>query len=165
MNVTGWTIASRMKLPDYLFGNRTMIGVYKLNAGAGTSNWAISDIALPDPCCIWEFSYLSMFETTNNGWFRVGLANAVPNNIPEMDAATPLLPQYGTDVGGPRLVSLSSKVYSYVKMNLRIGMATGGKKLVIENRCNVAPTKIIIAVLVSSLPTKVPGWPGAWPAG
>jgi len=165
MDVTGWDLASRMKLPDSCFGNRQLIGVYLKNAVPGTRNWAISDIALPDPCCIWQMNYLTMEWPTKFGSYRAGLRATVPVNQAQMDAATEIYPHWGVAQAGPNLLVRPQGTMFYNAIDLRKGMVTGGDKIVVEVNCQAISASMVFGLLVSPLPTLVPGWPGAWPAG
>lgn len=165
MDVSVWTIDSRMKLPDHCFGNRKVIGARQGNVAAGTSTWAISNFVFPDPACIWYVQLVAQPSDVGTGNLRIGLAAAVPTTIPEMDAAVELLPDVGSDVFGPNKIRFETPNFVVINIVVRKGMVTGGRKLVIENQCVAAVTRFMCNVVVSELPTKVPGWPGAWPAG
>jgi hypothetical protein len=165
MDVSGWDIESRLKLPDHLFGNRKLIGCSVDATDEEDRDWAISEIALPDPVCIWQVRLDSMPNAGAQGLARVGLANTVPTSTADMDAAVELLPYYGHPNVGPNLIVLYTGAAFSLQMDLRKGMATGGKKLVCEIYTVGGTMRFYPAVLVSGLPTKIPGWPGAWPAG
>lgn len=158
MDVTGWTMEQRMRLPDWCFGNRQIISVYLVNDTPASRAWAISTIALPDPACIWQFAYTWMPDVAGSGWVRVGLADAVPVNQAQMDAADPILPYFGSPTETPPVICPPSFQTMYVAIDTRRGIVTGGKKLVVEIRCGAAKTKIVVWVLVSCLPTDMAGW-------
>lgn len=158
MDVSSWTIDQRMRLPDWCFGNRTVIGVYNKNDVIATFNWEISEIALPDPVCIWEFGFMGMMKTGYEGYWRVGLADLVPTTEAQMNAATELLPYFGMPHAGPNIVGMHSETHMFGQMKLRKGMATGGKKLVTENRCIAGTSRIMLWIVISELPTSMAGW-------
>jgi len=165
MNVTGWDIASKMKLPDYCFGNQDVCSAYTFNNGPFTFVWAISEAALPDPCCIWQVGFTSMPTTDGTGHLRIGLADAVPTTEAEMNAAVEIFPGLGDPHVGPNRIQFYAAKYVFFTIDCRKGLVTGGKKLVIENYCVKDTMRLVCNLVVSGLPTKVPGWPGAWPAG
>lgn len=165
MNVTGWDLASRMKLPDHCFGNRQAIGTLVWAALADTWYYSISLIALPDPVCLWKFYFWFQVPSALRLAFRVGLAAAVPTNEAEMDAAAELLPYIGEEKPGPNWHWLGVVDSLPFEFELRKGMVTGGLKLVAALNGGVNNFRGNFVFVVSELPTKVPGWPGAWPAG
>lgn len=158
MDVSDRTVAQRMSLPDWCFGDREIISVYLTNNDIGTRKWGISEIALPDPACIWEFAYTWMPNATGSGWVRAGLADTVPTTQAQMDATDPILPYFGSASEVPPVICPPSFQTQYVSFNCRKGMVTGGKKLVIEIRCGAADTKIVLWVMVSTLPIIIPAW-------
>lgn len=158
MDVSSWTIDQRMRLPDWCFGNRKLIGVYNFENVVGVKNWEISSIALPDPACIWEFGFMGMYYIGSRGTWRVGLAHAKPVNVGQMDAAVELLPYFGIEVAGPNRIGMHSQTHQFGQMTLRKGMATGGMKLVTENDCAEGTSRIMLWVVVSGLPTNMAGW-------
>lgn len=164
MDVTAWPLSSRMKLPDHCFGNRQLLSVFVSNGGVGTMKWGISSIALPDPVCIWRASFKSQPTTNGYGYMRIGLRSAVPTSEAEMNAADEIFPAYGTPHAGPNIINVNGQTYQFWTLETRKGMVTGAKYLVVENKCNAATMRVQCSLLISSLPTKIPGWPGAWPA-
>ena len=82
----------------------------------------------------------------------------MPANEAEMDLATEILPDYGVAHAGPNQINLYSTKFTMLTINLRKGMATEGKKLVIENYCNVVSMRVECNLVVSGLPTSMAGW-------
>lgn len=165
MDVSGYNLESKMKLPDPCFGQKQVVSCYAVNNGVGTYRWSISSLALPDPVCIWHAMFCSQPSTGGTGRMRIGLAAAVPTTIAEMNAADEIFPDLGAPTAGPNYIDFFSTVYSYYAFDVRKGMATGGKKLVMSTYCVAATMRLLCVLVVSELPTKVPGWPGAWQAG
>lgn len=89
---------------------------------------------------------------------RVGLADKVPTSQAEMNAAVELFPGYGIPYGGPNTISLWAAVFVYWNFDVRKGIETGGKKLVLECDCQVATMRVSLAIIVSGLPTSMAGW-------
>ena len=158
MDVSGWTTDQRMRLPDWCFGNRQLVSV-RVNATSATSNqWGISTIVLPDPVCIWEIMFEVESVGGGYGYFRIGLAHVVPTSQPEMNLADDILPDYGLPYAGPKDIFFLQITSAKWKFKLRKGMATGGKKLVVENSCTAPDFHIIVSMTVSGLPTSMAGW-------
>jgi len=158
MDISRWTIDERMCLPDWCFGNRELNAVYVYNNIVGSRAWGISAIPLPDPVCIWEFSYFAMESAGNAGNYRAGLANKIPTTEAEMNEAVEIYPYFGLARDGPNLVIREQEAFTYLVVPFRKGMVTGGKYLVVENYCVSGSARISFSLLVSSLPTNISGW-------
>lgn len=158
MDVSGWTIDQRMRLPDWCFGNRHFI---MCNVSTGTTEpfqWGISEFAFPDPACIWLFDLLYLPFTDGKGYVRVGMADAVPTSEAEMDAAAEIFPGYGFPNPGPNVISVWQTVFIHRALAVRKGLVTGGKKLVVETYRFSGSYIIDCSFLVSELPTSMAGW-------
>jgi len=158
IDVTGWTLAQKMRLPDWCFGNRKIIGVFKDEGVVTTFDWNISEDALPDPACIWQVLFVSQPDLGGKGYMRVGLDTDVPTSVAEMNAATELFPSIGEAHAGPNIISFYGERPFYWSVDLRKGMVTGGKKLVIEVYCSVTKVRFDCELVVSGLPTEVPAF-------
>lgn len=158
MLITDWTIDQRMRFPDWCFGNRQLIGVYSMNNTPGTITWEISEIALPEPACIWVFGYQWLWTTGAGASMRVGLADVVPTNVGEMDAAMEILPYFGQAATGPNYIGCKIDGYAFLQLEVRKGMSTGGRKLVMQNNCTAGISRIFTWVTISMLPTDMAGW-------
>lgn len=158
MDVSGWTIDQRMRLPDWCFGNRHVIGAYQMNASGASYKYAISEIAFPDPCCIWHVAFAGWHTLDGVGTLRVGLANELPKNEAEMDLADEIFPAFGFPKTGPNGILLSGAAQFLVSFDARKGMVTGGKKLVISLYNSTGAVRANPLFLVSGLPTSMAGW-------
>lgn len=156
MDVSTWTLAQRMALPDACFGNRVLVGLFHGNPNPGTFEWAIRAYPLPDPVCIWEFWYLIIETAGNFGTYRAALAENVPVNQAQMDAAMEIYPYFGIDAPGPNYIIRKTEESTHVVMQFRKGMVTGGRNLVIEVGCNAGTARGFFGLLVSELPTQIP---------
>lgn len=158
MDVSGWTIDQRMRLPDWCFGNRELIGIHVDCPTLDVFYYGISEIALPDPVCIWAVGfYLYCFNYTRFR-FRIGMATSIPANEAEMTAATEILPYFGQPLAGPNYIRAGTLDTRAFQIPLRKGMETGGKKLVASVLTGTDMTKIDIFMVVSELPTSMAGW-------
>lgn len=158
MDVSGWTVAQKMRLPDWCFGNRQLIGVYVNMPLLGTYYYGISAIALPDPVCIWTFGFYIYTYDYTRFRFRAGLRNTIPTNEAGMDAATEILPYFGQPIAGPNYIRLGTKDSRPYIIPLRKGMVTGGKKLVVSAYTGTDASMIDVFMVVSSMPTRMAGW-------
>jgi len=165
MDVSGWNLASKMKLPDHLFGNRVSIGISIFTAPGPDMKWYISRDPLPNQVCIWDVAWYPRQVGDFNSYFRIGYRAAVPTSEAEMNTAVPLMPQIGNYAYTPPRIYLSTASYEVWRFLSREGQNTGGLKLVMEIYTLANISRGIFVVTYSELPTKVPGWPGAWPAG
>jgi len=156
MDVSGWTIAQRMELPDWCFPTRYLIGCYGWNNVAASINWEISNVTLPDPACIWDFGYVALVDDVSSCDFRVGLNDVVPTTVPEMNDVQDFVPNYGYNQAGPNAVRIMPGSKQAVNFHLRLGLVTGGKYLVIENHNLAGTSRFQVYVLVSGLPTQLP---------
>jgi len=158
MDVSGWTIDQRMRFPDWCFGNREVISCYQYNSAGGTRKWEISEIALPDPACVWQVGIVSEPSTTGTGTLRIGLADTLPTSEAEMNAALEILPAHGRPRAGPNDMIFNSRDYVFYSLDCRRGMETGGKFLVIECFAAAATMRLWCILVVSGLPTQMAGW-------
>lgn len=158
MDVSGWTVDQRMRLPDWCFGNRQVIAAYASSPEIATFYWGISEIALPDPVCIWSLGWwLGKAESAFYD-FRFGLRDTVPTNEAEMDTAIEILPYLGSAHAGPNYLRVEYLETAIVQINLKKGMVTGGKKLVVEFKSSIAWAALNVFLVCSALPTDMAGW-------
>jgi len=158
MDVSGWTIEQKMRLPDWCFGQRQLYGTYSA-ANAGTpTKWEICDEALPDPACIWTFGFIQIKTALCNGQLRIGLAEAVPVNVGQMDAAVEILEHFGSPLAGPNLIVTTADEQMFIEVNMKRGLATGGKKFVTENRWVAGTSRFQAWITASGLPTGMSTW-------
>lgn len=158
VDVSGWSIANRMRLPDYCFGNRQLIGAYLGNYGEGTYEYEISDIALPDPVCIWSLVIVSNPDDGGVGHIRIGLSSTVPTNEAGFDEVTDIIPYFGAPSTGPNRIIFSTPAFVLLDFPIRKGMVTGAKKLVISVYTSTGRMRLNAALIVSSLPVSVPAF-------
>lgn len=158
MNVSRWTIEERMRLPDFTFGQRQIIGCYGYNPNPATTNWGISTVGLPDPACIWSFGYVALMGPTGDCEMRTALRATIPTSQAEMNDSLDFIPYYGYEEAGPNAIRITTGSKQFVNIPMRRGLSTGGRKLVIENRCAAGVSRFQVYVLVSGLPTNISGW-------
>lgn len=158
MDVSGWTIDQRMRLPDWCFGQRQITSAYQWNNAPGTRKWEIGTLALPDPCCIWSLEINTSVSTNGTGNLRVGLAAAVPISQAQMDAVLEIFPHYGIPMPGPNQIALNSGEPVSYSIPVRMGIWTDRCYLVIECGCTIAKFRVEAALVVSGLPTSMAGW-------
>lgn len=158
MDVSGWTIDQRMRFPDWCFGNRQLIGCQVHCILADQYYFAISDVALPDPVCIWAFHFWVLTAGNMEGAFRIGLRATVPTNEAEMDTATEIFPYVGAPTAGPNKVRHAFRYTTPIMLPVRQGMVTGGLKLVGALYSTFADVRGDLVLEVSGLPTQMAGW-------
>jgi len=158
MDVSGWTVDQRMRLPDWCFGNREMIGCRAACPEVETYYWGISDIVLPDPVAIWSLGWVYKQNEKAVNRLRFGLRSTIPTSTAQMDTAVPILPYFGNTTFTPPMLVVTQTEGLLFQFNVRKGMATGGKKLVIELWSTIQWTEITFFMVVSGLPTNMAGW-------
>lgn len=158
MDVSDWTVDQRMRLPDWCFGNRTVIGISILCPLLETGYYGISEIALPDPACIWQVGWWYKTDTISGVTLRIGLRATIPTSVPDMDDATEILPYMGSPHAGPNEIFMTIRESLPFFINLRKGMVTGGKKLVVRSYSDAAQAHANVCLIVSELPTSMAGW-------
>jgi len=158
MDVSGWTVDQRARLPDWCFGNSEAIGCQVCCEVADNTFWGISEIELPDPACIWSMAWWFRQNAYCNHMFRFGLAEEVPVNVGQMDAATEILPYVGKPATGPNELRQGTAESNIQQLFLRRCMATGGLKLVVQLGSSVQWATIDLIIIVSGLPTSMAGW-------
>lgn len=158
MDVTGWTIEQLSKLPEWCYGNRAVIGISMLCPLAATRYYGISEIALPDPCCIWQFGWWYKTNVIAGSTIRLGLRATVPTSGAEMDDATELFPYMGYPHAGPNEIFMTTRESIPFVINTKIAMVTGGLKLVCTSYSDVVESHFNCFLIVSGLPTDMAGW-------
>jgi len=158
MDVSGWTVEQRMRLPDYCFGNRELHTVHAEGVVDDTYCWAKSEVRMPDPMCFWEFTFYNRPNATGKGYARLGLADAVPTSVAEMDNAVEVLPRFAFENVGPNRIELYESFYTTYNYNVRKGIDTGGKYFVVELYTLLETMRFNISFVASGLPTNMEGW-------
>lgn len=156
MDVTGWTFAQRMELPDWCFGTRQLIGTRVKNQVGGTYVYGISEIVFPDPICIWQVEIVLQTNNVAGSTVRIGLADLIPVNEAQMDAADEILPYFGIARAGPNQIVVYTLAGIHYSFNMRKAMVTDGKKLVISVYCAAGSVWVDVGLIVSPLPTRIP---------
>lgn len=158
MDVSGWTVDQRMRFPDWCFGNKKVISLYGFSTGVTTLTWDIHTLSLPDPVCIWEIMIMPLVNSHVYNYIRVGLTAKKPVNEAEMDASIPVLPDFGVVTYTPPRIYFSDDSKEILKFTLRKGMVTDGLYLTTEAFSNDVKISILIALVISELPTQMAGW-------
>lgn len=155
MDVSGWTLAERMALPDWCFGMPKVYGFFIFNNADGISNFWIDNEDLPDPACIWSLQLISMPDALATGWLRLGMCDIVPANTAQMDACDEIFPKLGRAAAGPNDMIFYGGVFTEMKVMVRKGIVTGSKNLVGELRCTNDMMRFQVVMLVSELPDQI----------
>lgn len=158
MDVSGWTVDQKARLPDWCFGNREAIGCQVVCEVGGDNFWGISEIALPDPVCIWSLNWYFRQTEYCNHVFRFGLAETVPVNVAQMDAAKEILPYIGRAVTGPNELREGMAQSIIQQLFVRRCMESDGLKLVVQLNSTISWSTIDLSLIVSGLPTSMAGW-------
>lgn len=158
MDITGWTIEQRMRLPEWCYGNRELIGCEVQCILATTYYFTISEIVMPDPAVIWAMTFWARTTVMASFSLRVGLRATVPTNEAEMNTATEIFPYVGQPFAGPNKIRFAIDNSVPIRLGCRRGMATGGLKVVMALYSSQANVWGDVVLDVSGLPTNMAGW-------
>lgn len=158
VDVSGWTLAQKMSLPDWCFGNREVIGIDKSATGSGDIQWEISSLALPANICIWHIGIFLNLAEKSPSYARIGLTAAKPTNVGEMDAAVEVLQYFGDVDYAPRRIYFSNDITEPWQFPLKKSLATEGKKLTLEVYCGTTKIAVTVYMVFSELPISVPAF-------
>ncbi len=160
MDVSGWALAKRMKIPDQYFPDREIVSVYDSESSATTFEWGISGVALPDPVCIWELGIQIVSSGSALSYVRLGLRSAVPTSEAEMNGAKNIFPDLGDLTKTPPAIYMAAVYPFQMRFTCKKGFVTAGDKFVMELYNVTGVLSIMASMLISGLPTDVPAWAG-----
>lgn len=157
MNISNWSMAKIMMLPDWLFGPRFLVSVY-VYAGGGGVNWGMSSIAFPERAVIWacdSWPHRAQYQAEG---IRLAFGDVVPTSNAQMMLLEPVFSGFGIDGQDPRVIPTYG-VMSITLRNLRTPVKAAGRKLVMEVDA-VAGLEIGLQMVltVSGVPSEVPEW-------
>jgi len=138
MDVSGWTIEQRMRLPDWCFGNRRIFSLTETVGVAAGLVWKKSPITLPANICLWSVGILPRLLDSWSSYIRVGFATAVPTSEAQMDASIPVMPDFGNYLYTPPRIYMAAAGTEVWQFNLRKGIATSGCSLWCIRSCRPA---------------------------
>lgn len=157
MNVQGWSLGRIMQLPDFVFGQRWLVGI-TVYAQGGAVYYRVSDLALPEVCVIWEVM-IGMFGVAGDMMnCELKLGDQQPANAMEFAALDRLLPGIRMEAGAMSEFYLG--VGDRVSLaKVRMPVRTAGRRLVVGiNLAGAANVSGQVVVVVSALPVEVPDW-------
>lgn len=157
MNTTQWPCDKVLRLPDWCFGRRWLIGLKETLAGAGIA-YHIMNNRLPDVCVLWEFE-INCKSPANTGGIVVGvrLNSQVPVSDPTFQTGDRIFPnlespsqnyQFRVSTGGP--LSLT---------RLKMPIVTANRFLTFRiQEQDGLNMRVNVLFVISSLPKEVPDW-------
>ncbi|MBA7679125.1 hypothetical protein ES703_87408 [subsurface metagenome] len=158
MDVSSWTLAQRMRLPDWCFGNRDLL---MLSLGVWTGGgfgWVIGAEALPQQICIWQMGVVIRRNESADNYFRLGMRATIPTTEAHMNDSTPLFPKWGNINYTPPRITLPAETDQVWFFNTRNGIDTGGLKFVGEIWGDDCAAMAQVNIVYSELPTSMAGW-------
>ena len=158
IDVSGWTLANKMKLPDWCFGNRKVVSRSIGHDTPGGLQWKIHTLALPANVCLWEVFCMPIVIDNKSSYIRAGFRTSIPVNEAQMDAAIPILPYYGNVAFTPPRIYFAAAQQFAWNFTARKGMTTGGGYLVLEAYCFATYFGVNFGFVFSELPTEVPAF-------
>jgi len=156
MDVSGWTLDEKMRLPDWCFGNRELV---MLSMGVwlgGGFFWVALATDLPAQICIWQMGVVVRRNDSADNYFRIGMRATVPLNEAQMNASTPVFPEWGNLAFTPPRITLPEATDQVWFFNTRCGIETGGLRFVGEVWGNACPAMVQINIVYSELPAEIP---------
>lgn len=158
VDISGWSDARVMQLPDHVFGERKVTGCWIATAGSSVY-WDISAVSLPAKIVMWQLHIWTSRQEYLQNRLRLAFGATVPTSEAEMDALTPVLEDYGdTDYTPPRIEINIEEIP--VDLRLRQLADTDGKKLVMEvANPNDSYIGVRVGLVYSAVPSEIPAWP------
>ena len=158
MDVSGWTVEERMRLPDWCFPERQPFQLYHINNQVGTWSYVMPDYPLPNPACVWKMTLATFPTTGGTGDVKFGLLSDLPLDDNQMETNEPVfddLKPAPTNVNWIKLYAGVPVTFGY---DFRTPIVTTGLKLGMGLYCAVATIRLDLTFIISGLPTKVSGF-------
>lgn len=157
MNISQWPIGRILQLPDHCLSRRFSVFVTIQTVGDSTQ-WDISELALPDKTIIHEFAFWGAGTLGQYTDIRLALGDQLPTATTEMDTLDPLF--HGLGVQGPEPRTLLTMVGVFIHFNrLKMYVPAQGRRLILETVTKAGTTpSVSVGIVVSSVPTEVPDW-------
>jgi len=155
MDIRNWGLDELMMLPDHCFGSRWPI-MLRLEGAAVADVFAISTMALPERCIIWEVRtiVLGTFGVFDTVGLRLG--DNLPGSLAEFYEMDLLLRGLPGRVGTGSELCVTSMAPLRMNM-LKYPLKSAGRRLVVGMRAGVMAGKVVcVNVVVSSVPREVP---------
>ncbi len=158
MDVSGWTVDQKMRLPDWCFGQRRTMRISHTAVGAGVDAWAIKEKTLPENICIWTAGYWYTETNSTSDYLRMGFRATVPTSIGEMDEAVPAEPENIGIPPGPEKMYMPMTENSVILIPTRKGVVATGLFLVMQVHSGAAKCSGACILTYSEMPTSMAGW-------
>jgi len=129
-----------------------------VTAGDNAPAWDISELAFPEKAVIWEWGIWCQDQGVYMASVRLALGDQLPASAAMMNGLEPMIPGLGATGAEPRYITAMG--FSGIRFNnVRIPLAAGGRRLVLEATGVPAKTPVCGAgVVVSGVPQEVPWW-------
>jgi len=157
MNISQWPIGRIMQLPDFVFGRRWPIIFSGLLTTVSTEYY-ISEMALPDVCVLWELTFFTTPVSTAVVPpvmpLSIYLGDQLPTTDAEMALMEPLFPEADEIVDGLRSFRGRGNL-----SRLRKPISAQGRRVVMRTEIGaVVPGTFVVWLIFSSVPKEVPDW-------
>lgn len=157
MDISKWTPDEILCLPDFVFGRKFPVFCTVI---ANSTFWQadISERGFPDPCVLWQVSFLVSRQSGNTIWFRLGMSESLPASEEEFMTLQPFL--HGLGETGPEPRKIITYMYGAAWcLDLKTFMRTSGRRLCACAAASVAGYVFLhVAAIVSCVPKEVPDW-------
>lgn len=157
MHIEHWPINRKMRLPDWCFGRRFVVGLSFI-VGAEQVYYDICEIPLPDLAVMWELSIWVPDGISPDSYLRLALGDQLPLTQVAFEAMEPLFQTIGSPTVGPRRIWMSG-ADTYSLRGLRTVIEPQGRRFVGEVENNGSGTGyVMVNVVVSGVPREIPDW-------
>jgi len=157
MNISTWSDARIMQLPDHLFGQRWLVSVMR-TPNNPVDRWDISEIPLPDAFVMWEFAYGSSAVFGAEIGFRFAYGDQIPVNAAAFSEFEPVMPGLGVTGQEPRTITHEDGPHD-IRIPMRKLVRPGGRRLIMEVPfAGGGDMRCWGRMVISSLPREVPDW-------
>lgn len=155
MDISNWPIGRILQLPEHFFGRKFPVSCATVMFDVAPA-WAISQLALPERCVLWDLLFWEAWpEFYCTGW-RVALGDQLPTVAAEFDVLEALLPRVGAE--RPGAYRLEAQVYSIIRLGpMKVPIAAAGRRLVCEfTGTEAKETQALVIGIFSSIPREIP---------
>ncbi|MBA7630391.1 hypothetical protein ES703_37913 [subsurface metagenome] len=157
MNIKHWPMNTIMELPEWCFGRQWPIGL-SVTLKDENAVFDIAEAALPEQFVIWRLLFPTVTKDIQSVDIGLALGDTLPGNEAEFAALELLFTSFHSPVSGQGHFEASVGSAGNV-IEMRHPVKAAGRRLVgrFIRQEGVAVGAGAI-VIVSSLPTKIPGW-------
>jgi len=157
MNISDWPDYKLMQLPDWMYGPKWPISLY-LFVDVAADVFAISNMALPDKCVIWQGFIVTQSVSATNCAVELRLADQLPANLAQFNEGEPIfrdLRGFGNTQSTFGLGNRSPGLFFDCKVLIK----AQGRRLTVRGKTSIATSvPVQCGIVISSVPMEIPEW-------